>query len=105
MADEDQVHWWKLGQPHLVLGEVSRINTHAHTHTHEHDSVRRNRAGKGEQKEGRSEPKRTGEDHDEMVIALCLVKLLQPHFHFKSTAIVDNYKKYVTLEIFTLYYP
>lgn len=32
--------------------------------------MRRNRAGKGEQKEGRSEPKRTGEDHDEMVIAL-----------------------------------
>lgn len=52
-VEEDQVYWWKLGQPCLRLGGVSRANTDAHTHTHAHDSERR-----GEQIEGRSEPER-----------------------------------------------
>lgn len=42
-VEEDQVYWWKLGQPCLRLGGVSRANTdaHTHTHTHAHDSERR----------------------------------------------------------------
>lgn len=32
-VEEDQVYWWKLGQPCLRLGGGSRANTDAHTHT------------------------------------------------------------------------
>lgn len=32
-VEEDQVYWWKLGQPCLHLGGGSRANTDAHTHT------------------------------------------------------------------------
>lgn len=82
MVDDIWVGWWKLGSTCLLLGGVSRVNTHIHMCTIEKGEIEQ--AEENTKKEDQN--LRGQGDHDTKCINMC--RLLQPG---PSSTLVNNF--------------